>query len=123
MAEGLAVRRAVFIGMPLATGNRWLRNADRLGVAQDVAEAARRIYDDKQGPSRSSYSGRTVLPTLDAELLLVHSTDDERYPFTDTEGVAPLCPRAALFAVHGLTHRRTAREPAVVARIADFVSG
>ena len=123
MAEGLAVPRAVFISCPLvAGGNRWLRNADRFGVSLEVAEAAQRIYDGRQGPFRASYSGRTVIPTLDVHLLLVHSTDNERYPFSDAEEVAPLCRRAELFAVDGLTHRRTARDPEVVSRIADFVT-
>jgi len=123
MAEGLAVSTAAFIGTPLLEGgNRWLRNADRRGVSREVAEAAKRIYDDNQGPDRASYSGRSVIPALDVDLLLVHSTEDERYPFRDAEEVAPLCRRAELFAVHGLTHRRSARAPEVVARLADFVT-
>lgn len=123
MAEGLAVPTAAFIGTPLlAGGNRWLRNAERLGVAREVAEAAKRIYDDNQGPDRAGYSGRAVVSALDVDLLLVHSTDDERYPFSDAEEVAPRCRRADLFAVNGLTHRRSARAPEVVARVADFVT-
>lgn len=123
MAEGLTVPRAVFIAPPLvAGGNRWRRNADRRGVSHQVADAAQRIYDEKQGPARAGYSGRTVIPTLDVELLLVHSTDDERYPFSDAQEVAPRCRRAELLAVRGLTHRRTARDPEVVRRIAEFVS-
>ncbi|MFZ6004314.1 MAG: alpha/beta fold hydrolase [Actinomycetota bacterium] len=123
MTEGLAVERAALVGTPLlAGGNRWLRRAEQLGVPREVAEAAKRIYDDKQGPRRAGYSGRAVISALDADLLLVHSTDDERYPFSDAVEVAPLCRRAELFAVQGLTHRRSARAPEVVARIADFVT-
>ena len=123
MTEGLAVSTAAFIGTPLgAGGNRWLRNAERRGVAREVAEAAQRVYDDNQGPDRASYSGRTVVRALDVDLLLVHSTDDERYPYSDAEEVAPLCRRAELFPVHGLSHRRSARAPEVVARVADFVT-
>jgi pimeloyl-ACP methyl ester carboxylesterase len=123
MAEGFAVSRAVFIGTPLMTGgNRWLRNADRRGVSHEVAEAAQRIYDERQGTFRASYSGRTAIPALDVDLLLVHSTDDERYSFSDAAETAPLCRRADLFTVHGLTHRRTARDPDVVSRVADFVT-
>jgi pimeloyl-ACP methyl ester carboxylesterase len=124
MAEGLAVPRAVFISTPLASGgNRWRRNADRRGVSHEIADAAKRIYDDKQGPSRAGYKGRAVISTLDVNLLLIHSTEDERYSFSDAQEVAPLCRRAELLAVHGLSHRRTARDPAVVTRVADFVAG
>jgi hypothetical protein len=59
---------------------------------------------------------------LDVDLLVIHSVDDERMPFSDTEAVVSQSPRADLLAVSGLTHRRTARDPEVVARIADFLT-
>ena len=65
---------------------------------------------------------RTALPTLDVNLLLVHSTDDERMPFVDSQEVVALCRTRDLFAVHGLAHRKTARDPEVVTRIARFVT-
>jgi hypothetical protein len=55
-------------------------------------------------------------------MLFVHSTDDERMPFGDSEQIVAQCRRAQLFAVAVLTHRRTARDAAVIARVADFVS-
>jgi pimeloyl-ACP methyl ester carboxylesterase len=63
-----------------------------------------------------------LLPTLATSLLLVHSVDDERMPISDSREVVPLCPDAELLVVEGLAHRRTARDPEVVARIADFVT-
>jgi cytosine/adenosine deaminase-related metal-dependent hydrolase len=52
----------------------------------------------------------------------VHSTDDERMPAADTEAAAAACPRAELFLVSRANHRRTARDPDVVARIVDFLT-
>jgi pimeloyl-ACP methyl ester carboxylesterase len=122
ITEGLAVERAVFIAPPLRTANRWLRYADRLGVSQKVAAEAERIYGASHGASRTQWNPRAALPQLDVELLVVHSVDDERNPFDDSEDVVSNAPRARLFTAHGLTHRRTARDPDVVTHIASFVS-
>jgi hypothetical protein len=65
---------------------------------------------------------RAALPLLDVNLLLVHSTDDERMRFVDSREIVSLCPRADFFAVHGLAHRKTARDPEVVTRITGFVT-
>jgi hypothetical protein len=46
----------------------------------------------------------------------------ERNPAGDSEAIVPLISGAKLELVDGLTHRKTARDSAVVARIADFVT-
>lgn len=122
ITEGLALQRAVFIAPPLRNVNRWLRYASRLGVSPEVAVEAERIYAGSHDATRSSWNPRTALPELDVDLLVIHSVDDERNPFGDSEDVVIEAPRAQLVAVHGLSHRRTARDPEVVARIADFVT-
>jgi hypothetical protein len=58
---------------------------------------------------------------LDVDLLVIHSVDDERMPFSDSRDVVSGCRRADLVAVNGLTHRRTARDPEVVARVVEFL--
>jgi hypothetical protein len=54
-------------------------------------------------------------------VLVVHSTDDERFPFVGSEEMAGRHPRAEFVGVEGLSHRRTARDPQVVEVVADFV--
>jgi pimeloyl-ACP methyl ester carboxylesterase len=123
ISEGLIVDRAVFIAPPLRTSNRWLRYAERLGVSEDVAFTAQSIYEQRIGPSRASFDFRAQLIDLDADLLVIHSADDERAALSDSQEVLSRCRRGELVVVDGLSHRRTARDPEVVARIADFVSG
>jgi pimeloyl-ACP methyl ester carboxylesterase len=106
----------------LRTANRWLRYAERLGVPEEVAYAAQSIYEQRIGPARAAFDFRAELVALDVDLLVIHSADDERNPVSDSQEVVPLCRRAELVIVDGLTHRRTARDPEVVARIADFVT-
>jgi pimeloyl-ACP methyl ester carboxylesterase len=123
MSEGgLAVDRMVLVAPPLRTGNRWLRYADRLGVSDDVAFAAQAIYEERIGPARASFDFRAELIDLDVDLLVVHSADDERFPLQDSQEVVPKCRGGELVVVEGLSHRRSARDPEVVARIAAFVS-
>jgi pimeloyl-ACP methyl ester carboxylesterase len=122
MSEGaLAVDRVVLIAPPLRAANRWLRYAERLGVSEDVAFAAQAIYEERIGPDRASFDFRAELVDLDVDLLVIHSADDERFPVADSQEVVPNCRRAELVVVQGLTHRRTARDPEVITRIADFL--
>jgi pimeloyl-ACP methyl ester carboxylesterase len=116
------VERAALIAPPLREGDRWRRYADRLGVGEDVALAAKAAYFQRVGEARATWSPRTAYLEIDVDFLVVHSRDDERNPVSDTAEVIPQNQRARLELVDGLTHRRTARDPAVVNVVAEFVS-
>jgi alpha-beta hydrolase superfamily lysophospholipase len=122
MTEGWRVERAVFIAPPLAEGNRWLRCARRMGVSEDVALAAKEAYEQVHGPARAAWKPRTAYLTLDVDLLAIQSRDDERHNPADTQEIIGKHPRAKLVLVDGLTHRRTARDAAVVGIVADFLT-
>lgn len=122
MSESLSVERAVLIAPPFGRGNRWLRYAERHGVSDEVAFAAQSLYEQRVGPARATFDSTAELAALDVELLVIHSADDERNPLNGSRELVPLCRRAELLVVDGLSHRRTARDPVVVARVADFVT-
>ena len=64
IGEGWTVGRAVFIAPPLAEGNRWLRYADKLGTTEEVALAAKAVYDAAHGPERVAWrAGRHTRPS------------------------------------------------------------
>jgi pimeloyl-ACP methyl ester carboxylesterase len=121
LTEGWPVDRAVFIAPPLGAGDRWARYGERLGFGPDVVEAARARYYGALGTHRATWSPRTAYPKVQAEALVIHSRDDEHFPSAASEEIVPLMPNARLELVNGLTHRRTARDPGVVAMIADAV--
>lgn len=123
MVEGWTVERAAFIAPPLATGDRWLRYAERMGVSEEIALAAKAVYNEAHGPARAAWHPRTAYPALDTNLLVIQSRDDERNDVRNAQEIIPRNPRAQLVVVDGLTHRRTARDPAVISIIADFVAG
>ena len=120
--EGLHIDRAVLVAPPLRRGNRWQRVAERTGVSPEVAAEAQARYEARIGPARAAFHLGDLLPRVDFDVLLVHSTDDERMPIAATEDAAAACPRAELLVISGANHRRTARDPQVVARIVDFVA-
>ena len=120
--EGFTVNRAVLVAPPMRGGNRWLRVAERMGVSPEVAAEAQARYEARIGPVRAGFHLGDLLPNVDIDVLLVHSTDDERMPVAATEAAAALSPRVEVFIVSGSNHRRTARDPQVVARIADFLT-
>ena len=121
ISEGSGRRPTCLLAPPLRTANRWLRYAERLGVSEDVAFAAQSIYEERIGPTRASFDFRAELIALDVDLLVIHSADDERSALGDSEEVVPNCRRGELLVVHGLSHRRTARDPEVITRIVEFV--
>ena len=49
----------------------------------------------------TSFDFRAELTELDADLLVIHSTDDERMPLSDSEEVVPMCRRGELVVVDG----------------------
>jgi pimeloyl-ACP methyl ester carboxylesterase len=121
IGEGWSVQRAALIAPPLREGDRWRRYADRLRVSEEVALAAKAAYFERVGEARANWSPRTAYLALDIDLLVVHSRDDENNPVRDTVEVIQQNPRARLELVDGLTHRRTARDHAVIELVADFV--
>jgi len=122
MGEGWTVERAALIAPPLREGDRWRRYANRLGVGEEVALAAKAAYFRRVGEARAAWNPRTAYLELDVDVLVVHSRDDEHNAVGDTTEVISQNRRARLELVDGLTHRRTARDPAVVDGVADFVS-
>jgi pimeloyl-ACP methyl ester carboxylesterase len=122
IGEGWPVERAVFIAPPLREGDRWRRYADRLGVSEEVALAAKAKYFERVGVARAAWSPRSAYLALEVDSLVVHSRDDERNLVGDSEEVVAQNPHLRLELVDGLTHRRTARDATVARRVADFLS-
>ena len=122
LLEGWSIDAAVFIGPPLMEGDRWARYGERLGVGPAVVEAARARYEEAIGASRAGWHPRTAYPAVQADVLVIHSRDDEHMPYERSEEIVPLMRNARLCTVDGLSHRRTARDATVVAMIADAVA-
>lgn len=119
--EGVTASRIALIAPALRYGNRWRRVAERTGVSADVASRAQAMYEARLPPARAGFRLRDELPSLAADVLLVHSIDDERMSWTEMENVSRRCPRVELFLTSGVSHRRTARAPDIAAAVVEFI--
>jgi hypothetical protein len=54
--------------------------------------------------------------------LVIHDREDAEVPWTDGAAVAAAWPDAELVTTRGLGHRRILRDPAVVARVTEFLA-
>ncbi len=58
-----------------------------------------------------------------APTLVVHDRHDKEVPYAESVRIAEAWPAATLMTTEGLGHQRILRDPAVVARVTDFVTG
>jgi pimeloyl-ACP methyl ester carboxylesterase len=122
MTEGFAPACCVFVAPPFRAGDRWTRYRDKLGVPDEVVRAARIRYEAAIGTRRAAFNAEAEFARLTARVVVFHSEDDERMPVAETRRVVPTCPNAELRVVAGPGHRRTARDPVVVAEIAAILT-
>jgi hypothetical protein len=122
MREGWSVDRAAFIAPPLADGDRWMRYAEKLGVTEDVALAAKAAYYAIHGTARADWQVRMVYPALDVDMLVVQSHDDERNSVDDAEATIRSIPVPASSSSTDSHTGARRRDPDVVSLVADFVT-
>jgi pimeloyl-ACP methyl ester carboxylesterase len=58
-----------------------------------------------------------------APTLVVHDRHDKEVPYAESVRIAEAWPAATLVTTEGLGHQRILRDPGVVARVAEFVTG
>lgn len=123
ISEGLPVSRVVLIAPPLwpASKGRFHRVADELGYPMDVADRAMSDYFATTTAERAGYDMPSLLPALNVPVLLVAGVDDERMAVDEARTLAPKLEHGELFEVDKANHRRTARDPRVIARVIEFL--
>ena len=119
--EGLSCNRMVLLASGFGAGDFWTRHGQRHGASPGLVQAAEETYQTRVGIERATVDFDAVFLGLDADVLMVHSTDDERFRFVGSEQMAGRHPRTEFVGVEGLSHRRTARDPQVVEVVADFL--
>lgn len=137
VAEGLPAERLVLIAPPLAYRSpdehlgepttaghqRWRRIASELGYDPEVGDRALDAYRTSLGPSRGAWELSDGLAALPTDVLLLASADDERFDIVSARAFAAGVPRCRLVELGGLDHRASARAPAAVDAMVEFVEG
>ena len=93
-----------------------------MGVSDNVVAAAKKRYFEPHGPAREAWEPRQAYLEIECETLAIYSRDDERHSFENAQEIISRIPRTRFVLVDGFTHRRTARDPEVIALGADFVA-
>jgi pimeloyl-ACP methyl ester carboxylesterase len=133
LAHGLDVPRVVLIASPVPhrgppregrSLEQWEKKQLDDGEDPEVVTRALAILTARPPVQENrEYSVESVLPTLTAKALVVHSMDDEACPVANSQALADLWPGTELLVLDNLGHRLIAQEPDVVQRIFEFVDG
>jgi pimeloyl-ACP methyl ester carboxylesterase len=120
MARGLSADRAVIFASPARFGDVLARLAADLGLP---AGATRQFIGWMERLTGVPVAELDIaaLAREAPPMLLVHDRDDRIIPFADAEHIVART-GASLLATRRLGHRRVLSDPAVVARVLDFLS-
>jgi len=123
LAQGLPAERAVLIAPPSAIEQGLYGFAGMLGLPPRAASRFVDLVGEANGvPARELEISR-LARNLAIPALVVHDRRDTAVPFADGEAIAQGWPGAEFLATSGLGHWRVLTDPAVVARVTDFLSG
>jgi pimeloyl-ACP methyl ester carboxylesterase len=122
MRDGLHLSRVVMLGAA-AEPPSWVdRFAARFGLPATVVDEMRQRSERRIGTSWRELSVPALARELTASLLVVHDRDDADVAIEDAIRIASAWPGAVLLETNGLGHNGVLRDPAVVARVAEFVT-
>jgi len=114
---------AIALIAPAARPAAWVEHFSRaLGLSEAARAAMRRQLRRRAGEPPEAFDLPALAGELSAGALIVHDRGDAEVPWADGAAVAGAWPGAELVTTHGLGHRRILRDPAVVARITDFLA-
>jgi pimeloyl-ACP methyl ester carboxylesterase len=122
LVEGLQAGAAVFVGPAADLVAAASRFTETLGFSRDVGERMRRRIEQRVGRPFSAFDVAALAPTLRVPLLVVHDRGDAEVPWQHGLVIARAWPGAELRLTDGLGHRRTLRDPDVVAAGVAFVA-
>ena len=115
--------RLALLAVPASTPAVARRFAELLGLPPAVMGRLNRYIREQHGRDAESFSLTQAGPLFPAEqVLLLHDEDDESIPFAEARELAAAWPALHFEATAGLGHNRIMREPAVLARIVEFLA-
>jgi len=120
LGQGLEIARVVMIASPVP------RTQPRRPLQIDGADPAVLSRADEMREAhgrRQTEAVEAALRGMTAEILAIHSLDDEQCALANSQRMVELAPKAGLMFVDGLGHRFIAQDPDVLQRIVEFVEG
>lgn len=122
LRDGLAAEAAVFVGGSVGPGGFIRQFARAVGFRDATRAALVRRLEARFGAGFESYDVRHDAAAMSLPLLVIHDREDGEVAWEQGEAIARAWPGAELLTTEGLGHTRILRDPAVVARAADFLA-
>lgn len=123
MAQGLKVKRAVYIAPP-ADAYDWYRKFSRmLGFSPALEEETKQRMEEHIDFDFSTLNAETLGPKIETPLLVIHDHQDKEVAWEDGRRTVENLPHAQLLSTEGLGHRRILRDPDVMRATLAFLQG
>jgi pimeloyl-ACP methyl ester carboxylesterase len=123
LQRGLAVDRAVLIGVPEAPDFFLAHMAGRLGLEAGTVDKLRRRVERRVALRWSALDLRQIVKGLIAPVLIVHDAADADVPREHAETLEKAWPGAQLLLTSGLGHRQILKDRDVISRVVAFATG
>lgn len=121
---GLGADALVLLAPAVRLAHAMRRFGQMFGLPQRAVQGLRDGIEARFGKTVwEDYAADLIAADLDVPALIVHDTADRQIDFADAALLARAWPTAQLAVTHGLGHQRLIRDPGVVARAAEFISG
>lgn len=118
-----ALPRLALLAVPASTPAVALRFIGLLGLPPAVVARMAAYIREQHGRDAESFSLTQAGPAFPAgRALLLHDEHDASIPFAEAQELAAAWPDLEFGATSGLGHNRIMREPAVLARIVEFLN-
>jgi len=123
MRRGLKVERAVFVSPPGDLDYFALFFTRQLGFTDEVRLRMEAMFKERTGIPWEALKPERMAPDDPPPLLVFHDREDSVVPLEHAQAVVDTWEGGDLVETRGLGHRRILRDPDVVARAVDFVTG
>jgi pimeloyl-ACP methyl ester carboxylesterase len=118
---GVTARRFVFLA-PAANPADWAKPFGKvLGLSPTVLQRLRSRSEHRLRFSWDDLDARVHARRMTAPLLVIHDRDDTTVPLFNGSDIASAWPGASLVETTGLGHTDLLRDPAVIARVLEFI--
>jgi len=120
LARGLPVQRLVMLAPPASPHAYTQLFARMFGLSERTRGAMQRRIEASEGILMPQFEPPAVGPRIRVPTLVVHDRGDRINRFADGEAYGQAIAGATLHATEGLGHMKILKDPAVLARVADF---
>lgn len=123
LAHDWKLRRIVMLSAPMSLSGIFMEFFERLGIPEAIREATRRRGRHVLRRPIEESEIYNLGSRLQADLLLIHDTQDEVVPLDEARRIHTSLPGSRLHVTEGFGHYRQAKAPEIWLMAADFLEG